>query len=151
MDIVQENRELISAKTSDRVSGTQALLQPSRYGDEKFIPNGNPSTQHPTVGPVLVPHPMFTFKVGGTPFKMCSDPRPYTTDVLRMHSVKPFFGTISGLAFLKAQHGFPTGRKIDFVGFQIPVPQPVVAAAGNKRIAFLALAKCFFRALARFA
>src|SRR5207302_8339905 len=39
MDIVQENRELISPKTSDRVSGTQALLQPSRYGDEKFIPN----------------------------------------------------------------------------------------------------------------
>src|SRR2546426_338879 len=39
MDIVQENRELISPKTSDRVSGTQALLQPSRYGDEKFFPN----------------------------------------------------------------------------------------------------------------
>ena len=98
-----------------------------------------------------MPHPMFTFKVGGTPFKMCSDPRPYTTDVLRMHSVKPFFGAISGLAFLQAQHGFPTGRKIDFVGFQIPVPQPVVDAAGNKRIPFLALAKRFFRALARFA
>src|SRR2546425_10879645 len=39
MDIVQENRELISPETSDRVSGTQVLLQPLSYGDEKFIPN----------------------------------------------------------------------------------------------------------------
>ncbi len=65
--------------------------------------------------------------------------------------MKPFFGAVSDFAFLKAQYGSLAGRKTDYVGFQIPVPQPVVGAARDKRIAFLGLANCFFRDLARFA
>src|SRR5437899_5972808 len=34
MDIVQENRELISPETSDRVSGTQALLRSEEHTSE---------------------------------------------------------------------------------------------------------------------
>src|SRR3989337_3336782 len=67
-----------------------------------------------------------------------------------MHAPEQLLWLIPNFSIHKAEHGLPTGRKVNGIGSQSPIPDAIVGASYRQRVAFLADAQLFFLRFKRF-
>ena len=61
----------------------------------------------------------------------------HARSIFRVYPVKPFLGLGTDLIVLVAERAFPSRRKMDIAGYQVPIPDTVFGAREYKRIPLL--------------
>src|ERR1700745_3468443 len=110
--------------------------------------HGDAAAQHPTKAAIFMQDPVLTLEMRSQSLFMGCDLLFDALAIRVMDPVKPFFGLVSDLVFLIAQHSLPARREMNNIGRQIPVPQAIVGAASSQGVAFFTFLQCLLRLLA---
>ncbi len=58
-----------------------------------------------------------------------------------MNPFEPLLGTTANFVLVVTKHGFPARGKIDLIGFEIPVPKPIVCTTSSQCIPLFAFSQ----------
>ena len=97
-----------------------------------LVPDDHAVAGGPPVGAVAVQQSMGEIEFAGPSREVFVDLAPDFADIVGVDAPEPRVGCVAHLVLIAAHHGDPSGREVDPVGRQVPVPEPgVIAASGQ--------------------